>query len=49
MYIITEIITKEREKKLEQEIIVNDINLALLLRNTLEKSGNRDPKFNQLD
>lgn len=34
---------------MEQEIIVNDMSLALLLRNTLEKSGNRNPKYKQLD
>lgn len=30
---------------MEQEIIVNDMSLALLLRDTLEKSGNRTPKY----
>lgn len=34
---------------MEQEIIVNDMSLALLLRDTLEKSGNRNPKYKQLD
>ena len=33
---------------MEQEIIVNDMSLALLLRDTLEKSGNRNPKYNQV-
>lgn len=34
---------------MEQEIIVNDMSFALLLRNTLEKSGNRNPKYKLLD
>ena len=33
---------------MEQEIIVNDMSLALLLRDTLEKSGNRNPKYRQI-
>lgn len=34
---------------MDNEIIVNDMSLALLLRDTLEKNGNRNPKYSMID
>lgn len=34
---------------MDNEVIVNDMSLALLLRNTLEKSGNRNKKYSMMD
>lgn len=34
---------------MNNEIIVEDLSLALLLRNTLEQNGNRNPKYSMMD
>lgn len=34
---------------MDNEIVVKDMHLALLLRNTLEQNGNRNPKYEMMD
>ena len=34
---------------MNNEIIVEDLSLALLLRNTLEQNGNRNPNYSMMD